>query len=409
MARNIILSYLFLFLVVITLLLLATHPAYYPHLQTDVFVFYQRTSFFISNFYLTNLTGNEYPPGAMLFFILTSPLLLINNSFETYKLVLFIANFILIFFLSVIYIKFTKAENIIIFAIILLFTGPIIFFRFDLLVVALVALSFYLWKEKKTALSLFLLSFATLIKVYPIIFIPYLLILSYKNNGLNQIVKNFLIYLLGIIFLVSLYLFIFQADIKNLYYSLNYHTLKPIGLESVWATIIMLITYFKNGTNFQIITSEGIWGISSNLQIAPLWLYNYIWIVPLALLHLWFIKKINNKLLNFDIKFCLINILLFLLFSKVIAPQYILWFSLLLPLVDIKNLIFKTEWIINLFLILLIVFLYQYIYPLNYSEWLNMFKLNMGIAPLFLINALRNFLLVLLAVRLFNQLKSAYA
>lgn len=402
-------AYLFLALVSTITLLLAFHPAYFPHLSTDVYIYFLRTQFFINNLSLNHLSQNEYQPGAIFFFILLSPTLLINNSFEWFRSTFFTANLLLIFLLSFIYLKFRRIENLYLYSLILLFTGPIILFRFELLVILLICLAFLLWEKNYPLLTAFTLGIATHVKVFPVIFMPYLILLTLKNSGFKKALELISAYFLGLISFLIFYVFIFNARYVDIINALNFHALKPVGLESVWATIFMLNSLVFTNTLPMAQSGNGIWGISDTSILGPSSIYNYIWAVPFALLHLWFyIKSKHSPHLKFDIRFCLINILLFLVFQKVIAPQYILWFVLLVPLLNIKLFIENRSWAYNLIIIFLITFLYQYLYPLNYGQWVEGFQGKGDITLLIFLNSLRNILLIILCFRLFFDLQKHF-
>lgn len=395
--------YLLLIFAIFSQLLLALHPAYYSHLSTDVYVFYNRAVFFLNHLNLSNLSGNEYQPGALLFFIMLSPILLINNSFETFTWALFAFNTVFILLLALIYKKSTNStDSILILSLILLAIGPIFFFRFDLLVATLVCTSLLLWKNNKQLTSSFILGIATTIKVYPAIFLPYLLILSFRGKGIYQVLKNLIAYFSGLSLIILLFLVSFQIKITDMLYAFNFHLQKPISLESPLANLIMLISLIRDGVLPPLVNNWGIWGISEQVMILPTQLYNYFWIIPLIIVLIWFIRNNSHSQPKLDIYFCITIILLFLIFSKVFAPQYIIWVVTLLPMVEFKNLI-NTNWAINLFLVLSATFLFQYIYPLNYSSWLNSFS-SPEVSFLFILNSLRNLLLVILAIRLVRGL-----
>ncbi len=396
-------SYASLFLVLSFLLILTTYPIYYIHLHGDINVFYNRASFFIRNLGLANLVDNEYQPGALLFFIILSPILIISNSEVLYLLVLFVANIFLVLLNAFIYSRYNKAENILIFSAVLLFTGPIIFYRFDLLVVTIVNLALLFWKKRHEFTASFLLGIGTQVKVYPLIFLPYLLILSYRKSGFLTMIKHIAAYILGLLSFLFLFNFLFKYNLANFFNSLQFHILKSVGLESPWATLITLFNFFTSGSLPQTEFSNGIMAISHKNIIGPLWLYNYIWIIPFILIHIWFFLKSKNIRPYLDIRFYMLNTLLLLIFSKVIAPQYILWFTLLIPFMNLKTLIYKKRWVINFLIIILICLLYQIIYPLNYSAWIYDFQKG-NLSYLFLINTLRNFLMIIVAVGLFKDL-----
>ena len=322
--NKLLIGYLFLFLSVVLITLLAFDSSYFPHLQVDIVVFYNRANFFLQNLSLEHLANNEYQPGALLFFILLSPILSINNSFDTFKLAFFAANILLLFLASIIPAKTVGWMGIAVFGLILLFTGPIILFRFDLLAALVVNLSFYFWLKDKKILSFVILSIATQIKVYPIIFLPYLLFLSFKNKGIKVAFGHLLCFLGSLIIFLSLFILIFDARLADIINALDFHAKKPLGIESVYATVLLLL----NTPHLpQPVGAYGIWGFSPKDIVLPLQVYNYLWLIPFIILHIVLFFQARRP--NFDLRFCLVNILSFLIFSKVFAHQYLIWFLLI--------------------------------------------------------------------------------
>mgnify|MGYP001611779495 FL=1 len=399
--------YLFFLLVLVILLFQSFHPSWFAQSSTDVYVYSSRASYFLSHFNLTELDYNEYLPGAVLFFISVIPTLLISNRFEPYLLGFMTVNVVLLFIIAYIYQKFGKIENVAVFSLILLFTGPIIFFRFELLVVLLVLLSFYFWSKHRYIKSAIFLGLGTLVKLYPILFLPYFLILKYKTDRIKGVLQFGLVYILTVIILTIFYLLIFKVPFANLQQSLNFHSMKPVNTESIWADILTFTSTLTTGHFPTMISAWGINGLDPKFWFLPLWFYNWIWVLPIGLMYLWFIFKIRKKEAKFDNKFCIAIILLFLIFSKVLPHQYLLWFMLLIPLIDIKILI-SREWTINLFIVLITTFIHQYIYPLNYSQFLSGFSNPTEAMHLFTINRIAHILLIVLFIRLMFEIKKDY-
>lgn len=125
--ENKLIVYLLLTTMIFILLLQALHPAWSANLSTDAFIYYHHASYFLNNFNLTNLSGNEYLPGSILLFISVAAVPLINNSLAGFILGLIFVNVLLIFVTAYIYKRYGQLENITVFALIIFFTGPIIF------------------------------------------------------------------------------------------------------------------------------------------------------------------------------------------------------------------------------------------------------------------------------------------
>lgn len=397
-------SYLFLPLALLVIVMQAWHPAWYPHISTDVYVYYNRASYFLTHGNLTGADTNEHLPGAILLFLSAIPSLWVDNSFESYIRGFLTVNLILLLLIAISYLFYKRSANIVIYAVILLMTGPIMFFRFDLLVVLFTIISFYLWQTKKEIWSTVLLAVATLVKIYPIIFLPYYLILAYKEKGLSQVFILLATYIFTGYFLLATYLLSFQIPLQNFLFSLNFHALKPVHTESIWVDFFNYYYYLTQGHFPKVISAWGINGIASEYWIFPLSFYNWIWVLPVGLVYLWIFLKLKRHKFNFDIRVCLLVVFIFLVFSKVLSHQYLLWFFLLIPLLP-KHVLFSKVWIINTFLVLFITFFYQNIYPLNYSQFLDSFSDPSKDWHLFAINSAAHFLMIVLLIRQFIDLK----
>lgn len=399
-------AYLSLALTIIVLFLLAQHPWWSGHLHTDVDVYFQRVDYFLQNGSFENLIGNEYQPGALIFFLAISPILWLQKSITTYQLGLFIVNVWLIIVLAILYKSYGNFKNVILLSLILLLTGPIVLFRFDLYVMTIVIFSIYLWKKNFQTLAIVFLCYASFVKIFPVIFLPYYLIIAYKNRGLKQTVKILQVYLVS--YFVYLGIFSVATGMKpsQIMASFGFIANTPVHTESLWGTLTTLIWMVTTGEFAKGAGSWGIFGIASEFQIGPLWFYNYFWIIPIGLFYLWIFYKMKKNEAKFDVSVCLLVALLFLLFSKILHHQYTLWFMLLIPLLDVKLLLIQARWVIFLFLTLLASILHQYVYPLHYTEWIFNFYTTGSYSYLFWLIALRNGIFIFLAVILLVELRN---
>lgn len=394
---KLIFPYILLAFVTIFLKYQGFEERWYFHLHTDVFSYFERADYFLRNGNLQNYKINEYQLGATFFFILLSlSKLVIDFSFQNYVYTLVYVNILFILFLGYIYSKYTNSNSIYIFSLILLFTGPIILFRHELFLIVLITLSLLFWKLHKRTTSLLFLGVATITKLFPIILLPPLLIINLKKKQYLNLIKNVIFYLLGIFIPLTLYLSIFEVSISQIKAGLDFHIPKPVSSESVVAAFISLWSLIKTGQLPNSVEAYGTFGIGYENFPGPFWLYHYIWILPIGLFYLWLfnkLKMINER--NF-ILILLSTVLLFLIFSKSMTPQYFLWFALLLPLIDVKILL-RLPWFSILLFTLCILSINQYIYPLNFSGWIDMYNKG-GNLDLFWINLLK--ITLILAIEL---------
>jgi len=392
-----------LIIAIIYILLASLNPTFYMHLYPDVFAFHDRATFFWNNLTLSDLGHNEYQPGALVFFFLVGLSFFVDPSIETFKWGLFIANVILIVLTAGLFHKMGKTGGVILLSVLLIFLGPILLFRFDLLVIFLLTLVFYLWKKGHREVAMMVLAFSVLVKVYPIIFLPYLLFLSFKRHHLRSVVYLLSIFISAAISYFLLYTIVFQISFLDSYVSYNFHNLKSVATESVWASLF----YFWNIIQgIPLPKMESAYGINAILrtEVYPsINFYNYFWILPVGFFNIYYFYKTLRRSDEIDYKFVALNLLIFLVFYKVFSNQYWAWFLFLLPLIEIKTLL-SRKWIINIFLIILTTILHTYIYPLNYSEWLE--SLNGGRISMFLvwIMIISSFIMPVLVIRMFYDL-----
>lgn len=356
---------------IIYILFESLNPTFYLHLYPDVFAFHDRATYFWENLTLTNLGHNEYQPGALLFFFFVSGFSFIfDTTLDTFKWGLYIANILLIAGTAVLFARMKKTGGIILLAVLLASLGPILLFRFDLLVIFLLTLVFYLWEKGRDEIAMAILSFSVLVKVYPLIFLPYLLFLVYKKYKFKRVVYLLSIFVSSIISYFLLYTIVFQISFADSYTSYNFHNLKSVATESVWASLFYFY-HIIQGTSLPMM--ESAYGINAVLRtdVYPsINFYNYFWVIPVGLLNLYYFYRTYKKSNEINYEFIVLNMLVFLIFYKVFSNQYWAWFLFLIPLIDIKKLL-KPVWIINIALIILTTILHTFIYPLNYTQWLD--------------------------------------
>jgi hypothetical protein len=406
MQRARLLIFLILIVVTAALLLEALHPTWAYHLRVDVDGFYySRAKHFIENGNLTGLGYNEYQPGAVLFFLIPAPLLLIHDSADLYLYGLFTVNIILIALIAFLLFRSVGPPGVAVFAAILLFTGPILLYRFDLLVVLMLIGTILLWQQKRILASCFLLGIATATKIFPVLILPYLCLLAWRTRGIRSMLRCAAAFFIGAAVLAGGYLAVFQVHPNQLIDDASIHTKKPVHAESIWGTLLTVGTRMTTGEYARGKGDLGIYGIAPKYVVSPIWFYNYFWLVPMGAFYLWlFLHSKRERALNVETIMAIIA--LFLVFSKILTPQYPLWFMLLFPLLPIRSLRNITpRWSLLFAGILLTAFLSQYIYPLRYNKLLGIFFESGGASQYFWLLAARNALLVGLAgVFVFNAL-----
>ena len=383
-------------LVLFFLVTLAYNQSWRYHLDVDVWGFYYpRLVHFLDNLSFAGIGENEYFPGAMFFFLIPGLALLFGpNNAQTYLAGLITVNILTIIILLYLYRRHNHFSPLIFLAI-LLFSGPIFFFRHDLFVSLVVILSLLLWKLHKRNFAALILGISVSIKIYPLLILPYFLILSLKNYNLRKSVEIFVIFISGAFLVFGLYSLLGSSP-NEILDTIHLNSLKPVHIESLWGSFLTIFSKMINGQWALGKGEHGIFGIDSRYIFLPLTFYNYFWIIPLGIFYLSLYKKVskNGELM---IEAVFLILLLFIIFSKILTGQYIFWILALFPLFKYHQKL-ETLYVISFLIILFIVFLTQYIYPLHYNELLGIFYTSGSQVKYFYILLLRNLLLLVLFV-----------
>jgi hypothetical protein len=375
---------------------------YWFHLRVDIYGQYiNHAKSFLLYTNLANIGYNEYQPVAVMFFALLSPALLLGSDMVmSYINALYFANIILIIVIAYLTYKYTKSYlSIIVFSLIILFAGPIVLNRFELLVFLFLLLSIYFYKSNKKYLAYSFLGVATLTKIYPIIFAPYFFITELKGKKpIKNVFMFCLFYALGALAVILVFNVVLKADFLKVFSDLKIHSLKPIHTESVYTSFLTFYHKVATGNYPQAVGEWGIRGLKEPFIILPKAFYNYFWVIAITT---FYIALLFKKVKNIDTpKVLMTVILLFLVTSKILAAQYLLWFALFFPLIKLpKNTNEQNSWQVDLFLILAALFLSQIVYPLKYTEFVDGFFINGTHQWLFYTIFIRNIILVILLIR----------
>ncbi|MBU1500179.1 DUF2029 domain-containing protein [Patescibacteria group bacterium] len=383
-----IILFLLVSLALILIFFQAQNPAWNRHLQTDVWIWYERVTNFFQHQSFNGLKDNELLPATLLYVFL--PALASGWSVAPYFLYLKATLWVNLLILLGHFIAGTDKHRLLkicLFSILVLAFGPISLFRFDGAATLLVILGLIFWLKQKFSLSGLALGLATGIKIYPVIFLPYLLLLNRKRPVLLQ---RFILFYLAALLAPVLIFFALGGRWEQVVSSLAFHGNKYVSIESLPASLLTGLSLLKFHQPPPLLAGYGVWGIDlSFITNLKLQFFNLIWLLPVGgfYLYLW-AKKGSLKKLNFDIIFCLT--LIFLVFSKNLNPQYIWWFLSLYPFLKFNPLSF--------ILLIFICIFNQLVYPLFYTQFLEDFYRYNQHYQIFYCLLLRNLLIVALTV-----------
>jgi hypothetical protein len=181
------------------------------------------------------------------------------------------------------------------------------------------------FSEKKTIRAISLIGIATLYKIVPMIATVFAPLFRFKLRPLQRenlvYLVLFTIALLGSALFPKAWIEVFQ-----------YHTGRPIQAESLWATLDYLYRTFTDSGDFNnfVVQSHGSFGINPYLNlnlISELTLP-----ILLAALGIFFLRFYKRH--PFECFHLLIPFMLFLCFSRVFSPQYLIW---IVPLIGVSR------------------------------------------------------------------------
>lgn len=371
-------------LVFLILYRLALNPLWRGHLEIDTWNYFLKIEDFIKTNSFFSTIGNEIFPATTLFLLIPS--------FFISKAPFFYSNYLPIFFSLIILTlifhlflaaKYGSIKQALIFSWLTLFFGPILLFRFDALAALLVVLSLIFFQQKRFFLSALIFGLVTSIKIYPIIFLPYLILILLTNRQFKLIITYLVSLGVGLILPVLVF-FSFGGQFNQITQGLHFHSLKPVSIESLPGSLITLFTVLTKHQPPQLLGGWGVWGIPASLDF-----FNKFWFFPILIFYFILIK--NKRYLdkiNFGVIFCLM--LLFLVFSKNLHAQYIWWFLSLYPFLKFNPFSF--------ILLLFICVFNQLVYPLFYTQFFIDFYQYNRYYEVFYALLIRNILIVALLI-----------
>lgn len=349
--------------VLLVLCLQAYNPSWSYHLLSDVGVYTQRAYGFLQKGSWSGIGLNEYQPGALYFFLL--PVVLTYLGLGYLDGMVFLNALLLAAHIFLIY-RAGGWKSAVIALILFIASGPILFYRFEVFVSFLVLDAFLLWRRKLFFLSGVMLGWATVVKIYPVLLLPVLLIVIVRKRqflGAAWLAGGF-----AIGFFIFIFAFLISGGVlESFLSSLRFHSLKPIGIESTGGVLLMLNSLFLGGS-LEPVNAYGIHGLAGET------FKNTFTFVTAAIVTIVLGVQIfaKNYSLEFSLLIGLLLLLVLVFFSTNFQPQYLFWpvgFIALLPMGNTSRLkIFMVAFLYGALLLF-----EQFIYPLGYTEYLTVF------------------------------------
>ncbi len=275
-----------------------------------------------------------------------------------------------------------------IYSLALLGTGPLICGRYDLLPAVMVLLTLYAFHRGWNNLSWAVLALGTMAKLYPAILAPLLALSLVQRQEYSRLAKGALVFLflLGLIAAPCLWL-----SPEGFWHSFSYHFERGLQGESSYASFLLL-GHTLQLTSLGMRFDHGAWHLSSPLadtlaRLSPV-------LMALALLSVYLLYSRRDGATSGEeelVNYALLATLAFMLTSKVLSPQFLIWLYPLIPLT-------VGRWRQACWpLFLPTGLLTQYIFPSHYPELIR------GDPKLIDVLLWRNLLLSLMAGLLFGR------
>ncbi|MCR4394608.1 MAG: hypothetical protein NUV31_09595, partial [Dehalococcoidales bacterium] len=190
---------------------------------------------------------------------------------------------------------------------------------------------FYFWQEKH-GLSWFLLATGTLTKIFPAVIAPLYLIYYLSRKQYRQIGTGVLTFALTSMVILLPFLIINPTSLLNLY---NYHAERGIQIESTYSSV-MLVLDKLNLISIQSAFAFGSWNITGSVENFLAGISTILLVLALLALYTGIYCRLRMGRTGVtDIgSWSVMTILVILVTSKVLSPQYLIWLIPLLPLVS---------------------------------------------------------------------------
>ncbi len=235
----------------------------------------------------------------------------------------------------------------------------IVLTRFDLAPAALTLLAMVLWSARRERLGWLVLGVATALKLYPILIAPLLVLFGWKRRPVRALALDLALFAAATLIPTLL---VTRGDLSFVTGFVAYHKDRGLEIESLYSSLLM-VGGLLTGSPLAHVYQFG-----SEELIAPLVPWALELAFPLTALSLlavyllaWQVARRpeQDDPFNTLITFSVAALLCFMVFGKVLSPQYLLW---LYPFagVVVKRRELMWVWLGSAFLLTLWVFPYHW-------------------------------------------------
>lgn len=364
----------------------ATHGLWNSHLVVDPVVYWQRATFFLEQGTWAGMSVNEYQPGALWFFAAVGVLAGGPGEFDPFLRALMAINVGLLA-LQVALARWQGPRGAAwVMLLCAALTGPLLLYRFELLVSLLVLSAWLWWRARRLVPAAVLLGVATATKIYPVLFVPLLLVAAWRAGRWRATCGVVAGYVCGGVLALAA-LGLGGARWGDVVAALHFHFDKPFGIEGLLGSGIPLVQALL-GIPLRMAPRNGIYGFESDLGALPTWLLEWCWLVAVAVV-MWLAwsRRSGRDWPEAGVVFALFG--WYVVLGKLMAPQYLWWVVPFLAFVP-PGWFRRGEWLAVAGLTAASLVLGQIIYPVNYSEFLECFKGDYTSHRLYWLNLVKN-------------------
>lgn len=366
----------------------ANHNLWLGHLRIDPLVYHGRATAFLSDRSWSQLGVNEYQPGALWFFAAAGAFAGNLDDFDSYLQALFALNLLLLCVHLALALAIggrPSAWLMLLFAVV---TGPILLFRFELLVSALVLGGWACWRRGAFMPAAGLLGLATATKIYPVLLVPLLCVSAWRSGGLRKCAQSCIAWgASGLIVVVSF--FAAGGSWSDVTGSLRFHFDKPFGIDGVLGTLLPLFQAAA-GIPLRMAPRNGVYGFDPDLGIVPVAAVEWLWFAVVLLVIARLVRSASAGVCS-EAGALFVVVGLFVGLGKLMTPQYTWWAVSFVPLASAAW-FRRSEWRVLVILLSAALVLGQFVYPVNYSDFIACFDGDFVSDAIFRANALKNLL-----------------
>ena len=310
----------------------------------------------------------EYPPLALLFFLLPRLLASTPQSYATAFAVETLL-FSLAGMLAVVLVSqrlgLRSWKPVAAYTAFLLAIGPIVSHRYDIFPAILVLLALYAFLSERHRWAYALLAAGIMTKVYPAALLPVFLLHHYRNYS-NKGIRSALLAFTATGIAIALPFFLVSPG--GLFDSFSYHAQRGIQLESTYSSLLLVageLGWLSVGREF----TFGSWNLTGTA--ADVMAHVSMFVLPLALgaTYRMIYRHVRTRPPSAQdlVSYMLLVLIVLVATSKVLSPEYLVW---LLPLVPLYSGRFKYRAWGVFFVVGVLTYI---VYPLRYADliWLH--------------------------------------